>query len=82
VAAHISRNSQPTPAFEGHAFCFLPLPVNTHLPVHVNGFFELSRDIWFGEDMQGEGKRRSDWNNLLLRDVIAPIYASLVGRAR
>lgn len=42
VAAHISRNSQPPPPFEGHAFCFLPLPVNTLLPVHVNGFFELS----------------------------------------
>lgn len=32
--------------------------------------------------MQGEGKRRSEWNNLLLRDVIAPIYAALVARAR
>lgn len=40
------------------------------------------RDIWFGEDMAGEGKRRSEWNSLLLRDVIAPIYASLVSIAR
>lgn len=40
------------------------------------------RDIWFGEDMAGEGKRRSEWNTLLLRDVIAPIYASLVHSAR
>ena len=35
---------------EGHAFCFLPLPVQTGLPVHVNAFFELSsnrRDIWW-----------------------------------
>ena len=32
--------------------------------------------------MAGEGKRRSEWNTLLLRDVIAPIYASLVSRAR
>lgn len=32
--------------------------------------------------MQGEGKRRSEWNNLLLRDVIGPIYAALVARAR
>lgn len=33
----------------GRAFCFLPLPVATGLPVHVNAFFELSsnrRDIW------------------------------------
>lgn len=48
VAAHVSRNSQPPPPFTGHAFCFLPLPVKTLLPVHVNGFFEVSsnrRDI-------------------------------------
>ena len=34
----------------GRAFCFLPLPVLTGLPVHINGYFELSsnrRDIWF-----------------------------------
>lgn len=32
--------------------------------------------------MAGEGKRRSEWNTLLLRDVIGPIYASLVLNAR
>jgi hypothetical protein len=26
----------------GRAFCFLPLPALTNLPVHINGFFELS----------------------------------------
>lgn len=26
----------------GAAYCFLPLPVITGLPVHVNGYFELS----------------------------------------
>ncbi len=34
----------------GRAFCFLPLPTLTGLPVHVNGYFELSsnrRDIWW-----------------------------------
>lgn len=31
-------NSPP----RGAAYCFLPLPVNTGLPVHVNGYFELS----------------------------------------
>ena len=40
------------------AYCFLPLPVKTGLPVHVNGYFELSsnrRDIWYGSDMTGVG---------------------------
>ncbi|KAK2972747.1 hypothetical protein RJ640_019395 [Escallonia rubra] len=67
--------------FEGRAFCFLPLPISTGLPVHVNGYFELSsnrRDIWFGNDMAGGGKKRSDWNMYLLEDVAAPAYGHLL----
>ncbi|KZV50624.1 sacsin [Dorcoceras hygrometricum] len=67
--------------FEGRAFCFLPLPINTGLPVHVNAYFELSsnrRDIWFGDDMVGGGKMRSDWNMYLLEEVVAPAYGHLL----
>ncbi|XP_031090600.1 sacsin isoform X2 [Ipomoea triloba] len=67
--------------FEGRAFCFLPLPICTGLPVHVNAYFELSsnrRDIWFGNDMAGGGKKRSDWNTYLLEDVAAPAYGHLI----
>ena len=56
-------------AVDGKAFCFLPLPVSTGLPLHVNAFFELStnrRDIWYGSDLAGAGKLRSDWNISLL----------------
>ncbi|KAH9323717.1 hypothetical protein KI387_018356, partial [Taxus chinensis] len=70
-------------ALEGRAFCFLPLPVNTGLPVHINGYFELSsnrRDIWFGNDMAGGGKLRSDWNRCLLEDAAAPAYARLLAK--
>lgn len=46
VATRLSTTSvvegrQPPPP-RGAAYCFLPLPVNTGLPVHVNGYFELS----------------------------------------
>jgi hypothetical protein len=37
------------PDINGQAFCFLPLPVRTQLPVHTNAYWELSsnrRDIW------------------------------------
>jgi sacsin len=43
----------------GRAFCFLPLPAFTCLPVHINGYFELSsnrRDVWHGADMAGAGR--------------------------
>lgn len=67
--------------FEGRAFCFLPLPINTGLPAHINAYFELSsnrRDIWFGNDMAGGGKKRSDWNIYLLEDVVAPAYGHML----
>lgn len=59
VAAHIS--SSDTLEFnvlKGRAFTFLPLPITTGLPVHLNGYFELSanrRDLWWGLDMHGVG---------------------------
>lgn len=30
--------------FQGNVFCFLPLYIQTRLPVHINGFFDL--DSW------------------------------------
>jgi sacsin len=81
VAAHLLRNSEVAPTTVGNAFCFLPLPVETGLPIHINGYFELSsnrRDIWIGQDMTGEGRIRSEWNELLLSDVIGPLYVDLL----
>jgi sacsin len=53
LTATASTGSEDTSAsFEGRGYCFLPLPAKTGLPVHVNGYFELSsnrRDIWHGE---------------------------------
>ena len=86
IAAHLSSEDgeQQHPALRGRAFCFLPLPVHTGLPVHVNAYFELSsnrRDIWYGEDMAGGGALRSEWNTVLLADVVAPAYARLLAEA-
>lgn len=77
----VSSPVHPREVFEGRAFCFLPLPISTGLPVHVNAYFELSsnrRDIWFGSDMTGDGRKRSDWNIYLLENVIAPAYGHLL----
>lgn len=79
----LKDNIQDRVDFDGRAFCFLPLPINTGLPAHVNAYFELSsnrRDIWFGNDMAGGGKKRSDWNIYLLEDVVAPAYAHMLER--
>lgn len=47
----------------GRAYTFLPLPVQTGLPFHVNAHFEISnnrRDLWSGQDMTGDGRKRTE----------------------
>ena len=76
----------------GLAYCFLPLPISTDLPIMLNGFFELSsnrRDIWqsgqggsAGGEMTGDGRTRAEWNLSLMRDVISPSYVRLLLRVR
>lgn len=68
----------------GNAYCFLPLPVKTNLPIQVNGYFELSsnrRDVWWGDDMAGDGKARAEWNQSIVEDIAAPSYVRLVTAA-
>ncbi|XP_060560516.1 sacsin-like [Ruditapes philippinarum] len=74
--------------FEGHVFCFLPLPKEgerlTGLPVHVNGFFALSQNRhhmkWETEEQ--EGKPIDDksilWNKALIQEALPKAYDLLV----
>ena len=64
------------------AYCFLPLPVETGLPVHINGHFALDhesrRGLWpYKADHYG-----SKWNEALLKDVIASCYLALLDQMR
>lgn len=42
AAAAVGGSGERPVLPRGAAYCFLPLPVVTGLPVHVNGYFELS----------------------------------------
>ncbi|XP_007898845.2 sacsin [Callorhinchus milii] len=64
------------------AFCFLPLSLETGLPIHVNGHFALDsarRNLW--RDDNGVGLR-SDWNNNLMTALISPAYVELLVQIR
>ena len=64
------------------AYCFLPLPVYTPLPVHVNGHFALDpsrRALWKDTD---PNKPLTKWNNFIKSHVLAPGYAALILEAR
>ncbi|XP_018081716.1 sacsin [Xenopus laevis] len=62
---------------EGKAFCTLPLPEQTGLPVHISANFivDSSRRGICNED----GKSlKTEWNRFLLINVIAQLYCSLL----
>ena len=64
----------------GRVFCFLPLPVFTNLPVHINGQFALNnnrRSLWNGDKEDNKIK----WNRFIL-EAIAYCYALLLDNAR
>ncbi|CAL8309981.1 unnamed protein product [Boreogadus saida] len=81
VAACVDCKPYIKENFKGGTFCTLPLPVQTGLPVHVNGNFEVDssrRDLW-----KEDGKSlKVDWNGVLKIDVIAPLYADLLYNIR
>lgn len=64
-------------------FCFLPLPVETDLPVHINGHFALGyenrRHLWTNTENAGY---KREWNDLLCSRVIAPAYVMLLKALR
>ena len=81
VACLLER--RPTnPNEKSKAFCFLPLPLETDLPVHINGHFALDhearRNLWRDEI----GGYRGAWNNILLADVVASCYLRLLVEVR
>ncbi|TKS67321.1 Sacsin DnaJ -like protein subfamily C member 29 [Collichthys lucidus] len=76
IAACVSCSSS-CKGFIGKAFCSLPLPGETGLPVHVNANFEVDsarRGLW----KQDGQSVKSNWNESLKQNVIAPLYADLL----
>ena len=65
---------------DGQVFCFLPLPLYSGLPVHINGHFILNstrRNLWNATDSEGDEKSR--WNQNILR-AIASSYVTFLER--
>ncbi|KAJ8042972.1 Sacsin [Holothuria leucospilota] len=66
----------------GKAFCFLPLPIDTNLPVHVDGYFALGhesrRNLWKAP----VGNPKGDWNRLIAKEIIAPVYVLILKKIK
>ena len=78
IASPINQNSY----FKGNIFCFLPLPGESGLPVHINGQFVLSsnrRSLWTGDPKSNDEKKK--WNDNLM-EAIASSYVHYLTEAR
>jgi len=62
------------------AYCYLPLPVSTGLPVHINGVFALhSNRCQLSRATEDEKTNvRVKWNNALLEDAVANAYVQML----
>ena len=66
--------------FVSKVFCFLPLPLESKLPVHVNGNFALDSarsGLWQSRDSSESGDGRQKWN-LKLIEAIASSYVKFL----
>ncbi|XP_068768241.1 sacsin-like isoform X2 [Struthio camelus] len=60
----------------GKAFCTLPLPLTTGLPVHINANFSV--DAARRGFHQDPGSTEAAWNGFLLRCLVAPVYCTFL----
>ena len=78
IAAPLKRDTSP---FKGQVFCFLPLPLYSELPVHINGHFILNstrRNLWTSTDPERLDDK-SRWNENLLQAIVSS-YAQFLER--
>ncbi|KAL9834733.1 LOW QUALITY PROTEIN: sacsin-like [Geothlypis trichas] len=74
----VAARLEPLNRVRGRAFCTLPLPLVTGLPLHINANFSVDaarcRLHW---DKGGTG---ATWNGFLLRHLVVPLYCYFLTR--
>jgi Domain of unknown function (DUF3883) len=77
----------PLENFQGHVFCFLPLPDALgacRLPVHINGFFDVDtsrKGLTHEASATGSVERlRAEWNRTLIKEAVANAYGKMLLR--
>ncbi|KAM9284930.1 sacsin-like [Morus bassanus] len=63
---------------KGKAFCTLPLPLITGLPVHINANFSVNaarRNL-----CKDPGSTEAAWNGFLLQHLVTPLYCAFLTR--
>ena len=78
IAVPLNPSITPPSTF-GQVFCFLPLPVKSYLPVHINGKFCLdsSRRALWTASVPGKCDEKQEWNENLGK-AISSSYSALL----
>ncbi|XP_052100792.1 sacsin-like [Mytilus californianus] len=63
-----------------HVFCFLPLPLETNLPVHINGYFAVTADRQrlCSDSTDDKSSFESIWNKELMQDAVCNAYVKFL----
>ncbi len=62
----------------GSLFCFLPIPIKSCLPVHLNGYFLLDDS----RNHLAKNVGLDKWNHMIAECVLVPSYVDLILKAR
>ena len=81
IAVPLQLSQDTTQNFRGTVFCFLPLPISSRLPIHVNGNFILDssrRDLWHSTK-EDDPDDRTKWNRRLVEAIASSYVKFLTG---
>ena len=76
VAGVATLLKPPSTDHKYHLFCFLPLPIQSNLPVHVNGHFLVDDSRKHLESIKHVGL--DNWNESIAQKVVVPAYVDLI----
>ena len=77
LAVEITDNGFPIPCKDGRLFCFLPLPLDSFLPFHVNGYFDVGKDRRGLKEAQNSPEY--NWNKSLIENALPLAFECVLG---
>ena len=80
LKADVKTQSQCIDTVKGECFCYLPLHMETGLPIHVSSNFAVMtnrRGLW-KSDNDSNATKESNWNKELMKSVVFQAYVALL----
>ena len=77
LAVEITDNGFPISCKDGRLFCFLPLPLDSFLPFHVNGYFDVGKDRRGLKEAQNSPEY--NWNKSLIENALPLAFECVLG---